>query len=83
MILNEERVTQVEGLLTMIPTFCKPTKAINKPIPTDIAIVIHFGRESKIIPLSPVTVKSKNIIPSINTKTRLLAYVNLKDKQQV
>ena len=52
---------------TTIPAPSSPSKAINKPIPTEIAFFILVGIESTIASLTLNIVNNINIIPSNNT----------------
>ena len=71
--LKECRFTQVEASLTTMPAFCRPMKAMNRPIPAEMATLTSWGMESKMILRRPVTVSSTKMMPSNSTSTRALA----------
>ena len=46
--LKECRSTSVESLFTTMPLFCRPRKAMNRPMPGAMAAFTAFGMASKI-----------------------------------
>lgn len=66
--------TYVDSLETIIPTFFKPTKAINRPIPADTACFIPEGMALIIVSLILVIVKIKNATPEIKTAPRAVCH---------
>ena len=74
--LSEVKLTSVEALPTTIPAFCMPMKAMNRPIPAEMATLTACGMASKMILRRPVTVSRTKTIPSTRTMTSALAYVS-------
>ena len=58
--LNLPKVTKLESLLTMSLPFCKPMKAMNKPIPAEIAYFKSCGIASTTFARSFKTVIKMN-----------------------
>ena len=71
--LKEERLTRVAPSSTTMPAFCRPMKAMNRPIPAEMAVLTAAGMASKIILRRPVTVSRTNTMPSTKTSTRAFA----------
>ena len=71
--LNEVRLTSVAPSSTTIPAFCMPMKAMNRPIPAEMATLTACGMASKMILRRPVTVSRTKTMPSTRTRTSALA----------
>ena len=67
-------VTSVESEFWTSPAFCKPMKAINKPIPTDTAFLRLNGIASKIASRTFVKERIIKIIPSTNTANNAICH---------
>ena len=61
---------KVASLFTMIPAFCKPMNAMNKPIPAPMALRRLKGNASTIFSRKLVTVSRMNMIPSKSTAVK-------------
>ena len=66
----DPKVTKVESFLMIIPAFCRPTNAINNPIPIVNDFLIVFGIISTMASRSLVNVRSNRMIPSIRIAVR-------------
>lgn len=61
------RVIMVASLFTIRPAFCIPIKAINKPIPAEMACFRFMGMALTISSRTLKAVRSKKMMPSRNT----------------
>lgn len=68
--------TRVVGLMTTIPAFFRPIKAINMPIPADIANLRFLGMHSRIISLTLKKVIRMKRIPSTSITANDCSHVN-------
>ena len=66
-----------------IPAPSSPSKAMNNPIPTEIALFIFTGIESTMASLTLNAVNNKKIIPSNNTAVKANWYEYPIDKTTV
>ena len=64
------RETRVESLFAMIPAFCRPMKAMNRPIPAPMACLSESGIAFRIQERTFVSVRMMNRRPSRNTAVR-------------
>ena len=62
--VNAPRLTKVSGLDTMMLAFLRPMKAMNMPMPTEIARRRLMGMALRIYSLSLMTVMRMKITPS-------------------
>ena len=59
--------TAVPGSLTMSPAFCKPMKAMNRPMPAAMPFFRLGLRALKIISRNPTSDRIRNSTPEMNT----------------
>ena len=64
------RVTSVASELTMMPAFCRPMKAMNRPIPAPMAFLSVPGMASSSQVRTLVTVRMMKRMPSSSTAVR-------------
>ena len=62
--------TSVESLLLMIPAFCRPMKAMKRPIPAPMAFLSEAGMAFTMASRRFVSVRITKMIPSMNTAVR-------------
>ena len=64
------RATSVESLFTIRPAFCRPMKAMNRPIPAPMACLSESGIALRIQVRTFVSVRTTKMRPSIRTAVR-------------
>jgi len=66
--------TSVAGFATIMPPFSSPIKAMNNPMPAEMAIFIEYGMAARIFSRTPVIERSKNRHPLMKTKPSALCH---------
>ena len=66
-LVMSPRLTRVASLLTMMPAFCIPMNAMNRPIPAPIAFLSVPGMAPRSHPRRPVMDMIMKINPSMST----------------
>ena len=66
-LVQSPRTTNVASLFTIIPAFCIPMNAMNRPIPAPIAFFMLIGIASTISERMFVRVRIMKMIPSMKT----------------
>ena len=76
-------VTKVESLLLINLPPCRPIKAINKPIPAEIAYLMSLGMASIIISRTLNTVNKMKRIEATKTAAKAVCHLTCIPKQTV
>ena len=74
-LVKEYRDTLVAGLATMIREFSRPMKAMNRPIPTEMACFRVMGMALKMASRMEVRDRITKMIPSTSTADRAISQV--------